>query len=59
MSKDYQLRPNSLNPTGTGPGRDGFKVLVGLFNTFTPDIIFERQLSLLCGGDKVVVVSYK
>ena len=56
MAKDWQSRPNLLNPSGTGPGRDNFKSLTGALNMFIPNVKFERKQNLLC-GDKVVVVS--
>ena len=56
MAKDWQSRPNLLNSSGTGPGRDNFKSLTGALNMFMPNIKFERKQNLLC-GDKVVVVS--
>ena len=56
LAEDWQLRPNSLNPSGTGPGRQNAKTLFGLLNTFLPNLRFERKRTLLC-GDKVLVVS--
>ena len=56
MARDWQSRPNLLNPTSTGPGRGNFKTLLGGLATFVTDVKFERQQNLLC-GDKVVVVS--
>ena len=57
MDNDWQLRVNNINPAGEGPGVDGFKMITGVFNAFMPDLKFERKRSLLCGNDKVLVVS--
>ena len=56
MHPDGNVRPNPLNPTGTGPNRDGFKSITGAFGTFIPDTKFDRQHTILC-GDRVAILS--
>jgi len=56
MHRDWNVRPNPLNPTGKGPYREGFKSITESFGTFIPDTKFDRQHTLLC-GDRVAVLS--
>jgi len=54
--KDWQSRPNCMNPYGKGPGADGLMKCMGYFGTWFPQLRFERKHTMLC-GDRIVVVS--
>merc|ERR1712173_451029 len=57
VHKDWNTRPNWLNPMGTdGPGREGLKKHLGLMTQMIRNVKVERKHMFLC-GDRVVVLS--
>ena len=59
MNQDWELRPNNLNPRGSGPGQEGFIKIAGILGTFMQNLKFQRRKWLICGGDKVKVCNEK
>ena len=59
MNQDWELRPNNLNPRGSGPGQEGFIKIAGILGTFMQNLKFQRRKWLICGGDKVKVCNAK
>ena len=55
FTDDWNLRPNSLNPTGFGPSGgpfpEGFQKILGLYSKIMTNMEFKRQHTLMCSDD--------
>ena len=58
FAEDWNSRPNALNPIeGTGPFREGVKILMAGYGLLIPVLKFQRVHTMLC-GDTVGVLSH-